>query len=110
MSTQPDTPVARGESAPGSLEPIEAQPRRFTTPSEYAEMDRRRQRVVLLAVRTLFLVMLVTVSLLPFVGTITEGQTEASFWFYAVPFFAMFVFGVGVVLIDAATSPAMMPA
>lgn len=77
--------------------------RRFASPSEQAEADRRRQRVVLLAVRMLFLVMLVTISLLPFVGTITETQTETTFWFYAIPFGATFLFGVAIVLIDAAT-------
>ena len=76
---------------------------RYTSPSEQAEADRRRQRVVLLAVRMLFLVMLVTVSLLPFVGTITETQTEGTFWMMLIPFGATFVFGVAVVLLDAAT-------
>lgn len=76
---------------------------RFLTPSEQAEADRRRHRFVLLAIRMLFLVMLVTVSLLPFVGTITENQTQTTFWMYAIPFGATFIFGVAVVLIDAAT-------
>ncbi len=58
---------------------------------------------MLLSIRMLFLVMLVTVSLLPFVGTITEDQTEGTFWMLLIPFGATFVFGVAIVLIDAAT-------
>lgn len=80
-----------------------AERRQYLTPSEQAEADRRRQRVILLAIRMLFLVMLVTVSLLPFVGTITETQSESTFLSYIIPFAATFVFGVAVVLIDAAT-------
>jgi uncharacterized protein YacL len=76
--------------------------RRFTPPSELAETERRRQRLFLLAVRTMFLVLLVTVSLLPFVGALTETQHEFSFWDYAIPFLATFAFGALVVLIDAA--------
>lgn len=77
-------------------------PRRFTAPSELMEFQRRRQRLVLLAIRTLFLVLLVTVSLLPFVGALTETQDEFSFWDYAIPFLCTFAFGAVVVLIDAA--------
>ena len=76
-------------------------PRRFAPPSELAEHDRRRQRLVLLAIRTLFLVLLVTVSLLPFVGAVTETE-EFSFWNYAIPFLATFAFGAVIVLLDTA--------
>src|SRR5690606_37467722 len=52
-------------------------------------------------IRTLFLVLLVTVSLLPFVGTLTESN-DFTFWDYLVAFFATFTFGTIVLLIDAA--------
>src|SRR5688572_26253959 len=62
-------------------------PRRMLAPSEVAEHDRRRQRLVLLSIRTLFLVLLVTVSLLPFVGALTEDRSqEFSVWNFALPF------------------------
>lgn len=99
MSEQPSTQLHMQESVT-AIEPARLH---YASPTERAEADRRRQRLVLLAIRMLFLVMLVTVSLLPFVGTITENQTEASFWLYAVPFGATFIFGIAVVLIDAAT-------
>jgi uncharacterized protein YacL len=77
--------------------------RRMIAPSELAEHDRRRQRLVLLAIRTLFLVLLVTVSLLPFVGELTEDQgQEFSVWNFALPFLATFIFGAVVVFLDAA--------
>ncbi|HVP73839.1 MAG TPA: TRAM domain-containing protein [Phycisphaerales bacterium] len=101
MNDQPSTEANSDEALP--VLPGVPERRRYTSPSEQAEADRRRQRIVLLAVRMLFLVMLVTVSLLPFVGTITGTQSEATFWSYVIPFGATFVFGVAVVLIDAAT-------
>src|SRR5262245_5209639 len=72
-------------------------------PSEEAEAQRRRQRLLLLGIRTLYLVLLVTVSLLPFVGTVTDTQNETSVWGYIIPFMGMFAFGAAVVLVDAAT-------
>jgi uncharacterized protein YacL len=105
MSEQPSTPNANsvaGDEA-SSIPTEITQRERYLNPSEQAEIDRRRERIILLAIRMLFLVMLVTVSLLPFVGTITEAQTEATFWSYLIPFGITFVFGVAVVLIDAST-------
>jgi uncharacterized protein YacL len=102
-AAQPVGMSSPGEDPPAPASPQRRERERYLTPSEQAELAQRRQRIVLLAVRMLFLVMLVTVSLLPFVGTITEGQTEARFWLYAIPFGVMFVFGVAVVVIDAAT-------
>ena len=77
--------------------------RRMLAPSEVAEHDRRRQRLVLLSIRTLFLVLLVTVSLLPFVGALTEDRSqEFNVWNFVLPFLATFAFGAVVVFIDAA--------
>jgi uncharacterized protein YacL len=77
--------------------------RRMLAPSEVAEHDRRRQRLVLLSIRTLFLVLLVTVSLLPFVGALTEDRSqEFNVWNFILPFLATFSFGAVVVFIDAA--------
>jgi hypothetical protein len=70
-------------------------------PSELLEQQRRRQRRALLAIRTLFLVLLVTVSLLPFVGTLTENQ-GFNFWDYIVAFLATFAFGAAVIFVDTA--------
>lgn len=94
MPSEPNTPA--------DDQPMDAtlRPRRFTPPSELAELERRRQRLFLLAIRMLFLVLLVTVSLLPFVGALSETPDEFSFWDYAVPFFITFGLGVTVVFID----------
>ncbi len=104
-STSNPAPVPNQVAGEDAHLPAAAAPRRerYLTPSEQAELEHRRERVLLLAVRMLFLVMLVTVSLLPFVGNITQAQTEENFWRYVIPFGAMFIFGVSVVFIDAAT-------
>ena len=99
----PQSSPALEEAVPQPLAAADIRSQHFASPSEQLEADRRRQRFVLLAVRMLFLVMLVTVSLLPFVGNVTENQTEEGFWFYIVPFGLIFIFGVAVVLLDAAT-------
>src|SRR5262245_13439484 len=76
--------------------------RRYASPSEQWEQERRRQRLLMLAVRTLFLVLLVTASLLPFVGSVSEIEGDFSFWDYAIPFLGTFLFGAIVVAIDVA--------
>src|SRR5947207_511468 len=78
-------------------------PRRYAGLTDEVEALKRRQRLLLLGVRTLYLVLLVSVALLPFVGTLTDTQAEVSVWGYVVPFLAMFMCGALVVIIDAAT-------
>lgn len=95
QNSSPEPPVDESFSQP----PLRR--RQAISPSDELEYERRRQRLVLLAIRTLFLVLLVTVSLLPFVGELTETE-EFSFWDYIVPFVGTFLFGAIVVLIDAA--------
>lgn len=57
-----------------------------------------------MAIRTIFLALMVTVPLLPFVGTLSKvDQEEFSFWDYMSPVLTTFVFGAVVLLIDAAT-------
>lgn len=60
------------------------------------------QRLLLLTIRLLFLVLLVTVSLLPFVGQISEMES-ATLGTYIVPFILTLAFGIAVILIDVAT-------
>ncbi len=96
MPAQPATP--RDEP------PVETalRPRRVAAPSDLMEIKRRRQRLVLLALRTLFLVLLVTVSLLPFVGALTDTQEEFKIGHFVIPVLATFAFGTVVLLADAA--------
>lgn len=89
--TQPEQPIEHA-----------LRPRRVASPSELLESQRRRQRLVLLVIRTLFLVLLVTVSLLPFVGSLTEPVEDFTIWQFVVPVLATFAFGAVVLLIDAA--------
>jgi len=65
--------------------------------------DSQAQRVLLLAIRLLFLVILVTVALLPFVGTISDQAGQRGFGTYIIPFLATLIFGIIVVAIDVAT-------
>jgi len=71
-------------------------------PSEQAKTAERSQRLMLLAIRLLYLVLLVTFTLLPFVGALTE-QEESDPLEYAGVFVATFAFGVMVLVIDTAT-------
>ncbi|MCI0366336.1 MAG: PIN domain-containing protein [Phycisphaerales bacterium] len=78
--------------------------RRMVPPSELAEHERRRQRLILMAVRAIFLALMVTVPMLPFVGSLTRWEQEDfTFWDYIVPVMGTFLFGAVVLLIDAAT-------
>ncbi len=60
------------------------------------------QRFLLLIIRLLFLVLLVTVSLLPFVGQISDME-GATFGTYVLPFLLTLAFGIAIVLLDVAT-------
>lgn len=82
-----------------------AAPRRGSVlPSERVRAAERSGRTMLLAVRLLYMVLLVTVTLLPFVGTLTDkNQLEFGFADYAGAFIATFVFGAAVLAIDAFT-------
>jgi hypothetical protein len=73
--------------------------RRYLSPSEQTELARRRHRLMMLLIRTLFLVLLVTVTLLPFVGALTETE-EFTIWDYVIPIVLMFAYGAVVVTID----------
>lgn len=78
--------------------------RRLLAPSDMAESQRQRQRIILMAVRAIFLALMVTVPLLPFVGALTRWEQEAfGFWDYMIPVIATFVLGAVVLLLDAAT-------
>jgi uncharacterized protein YacL len=72
------------------------------SPSERTRHAERAQRRMLLAVRLLYMVLLVTVALLPFVGSVTS-DAEFTFADYAGAFSATFLFGAGVLFIDAIT-------
>lgn len=75
---------------------------RTLSPSAIAEHQSRRQRQVMLVIRMLFLVLVVTVSLLPFVGQIEDAGYEFTVWDYIIASLATFAFGVVIVLIDIA--------
>jgi uncharacterized protein YacL len=66
-------------------------------------IDDRGQRTLLLAMRLLFLVLLATVTLLPYVGNITAADEDVAFRDYAWTLLATFGFGTLILLIDAAT-------
>lgn len=72
------------------------------SPSEFARTRDRSHRTMLLAVRLVYMVLLVTMALLPFVGSVTN-DAEFGFSDYAPAFIATFVFGTAVLIIDAAT-------
>ena len=73
------------------------------TPQERELRQQRSHRFMLLVIRLLYMVLLVTISMLPFVGAISQ-QPEFEFAFedYAGVFVATFAFGAVVLLIDAA--------
>lgn len=95
----PDSPQAPiGEDSPSA-----AIPRLSTAlPSQRALKAERSHRAMLIAVRLLYMVMLVTMTLLPFVGTVTD-QARFSFADYAGAFIATFIFGTAVLILDALT-------
>ncbi len=76
---------------------------RLTTavPSERTRSAERSHRTMLLAVRLLYMVLLVTVTLLPFVGTVTKQKF--TFTDYRGAFVATFLFGTAVLVFDALT-------
>ncbi|MHC4992537.1 MAG: hypothetical protein ACYTGC_16315, partial [Planctomycetota bacterium] len=100
----PDDPVFH--SADQAADVDEASPPRLTEPPSVRQAQRRReQKLLLLTIRLLFIVLLVTVSLLPFVGTITDPDTQSapSVVDFLGPFLATLALGIVVVLVDNAT-------
>ena len=90
--TDPETPTPT---------PTPTRSRRFTTPSQLAERQERSQRLLLLTIRLLFLVLLVVVSLLPFVGTVTETQEQWDLIEFFGVGVATLAFGLVILIIDA---------
>jgi uncharacterized protein YacL len=83
---------------------VAVRPRRYAGFGDELEAQRRKQRFMLMAIRTVFLALMVTVPLLPFVGTLSTVDVEAfGFWDYMTPVLVTFVFGTVVLLIDAST-------
>jgi uncharacterized protein YacL len=103
MSDLPDQ-HAEG-AAPPQAESEPSATRMVEPPSVRAEQERRSQRILLLTIRLLFIVLLLTVSLLPFVGTITDPdvQSAPTFTDFLGPFLATVALGVVVILVDNAT-------
>lgn len=91
------------DSAPASV-PSSRRKRRGATRFDPAQAS-RAQRILLLAIRLLFLVILVTVSLLPFVGAVSDLTDEegGGFGTYIVPLILTLAFGLVVVVLDVAT-------
>ena len=75
---------------------------RSVSPSELARTADRAQRRMLLGVRLLYMVLLATVALLPFVGSITEDQ-DFRISDYIGVLVATFAFGALILMLDAAT-------
>ena len=72
-------------------------------PSALARREVRSHRLLLLALRLMYLVLLVTVTMLPLVGAITDAPEESGLLDYVLPFLMAFAFGVIILIIDAAT-------
>ncbi len=79
-----------------------AEPSISYSPTKHIKDAERSQKLMLLAVRLLYMVLLVTFTLLPFVGAITE-QRDFAISDYVGAFIATFALGVLVLIIDAAT-------
>ncbi len=94
--TESKSPKVKGSDLEGS-----GRETPFLSPSTRLEQERRGKRLLLLTLRLLFLVLLVTVSLLPFVGTLTKDQADFMFADYIGPLIATFAFGIVVLVIDA---------
>jgi len=95
-----DHPPTVGSLA-GPIPDIASLPRVKPEPRGLRLRHASPQRAMLLAIRLLYMVMLVTVTLLPFVGKLpnqTFGFTD-----YAGAFIATFIFGTAVLVIDALT-------
>ena len=98
-----DHPSSTDEEAssalPASAESIEL-------PSLMPQTQPRTERVMLRAIRLLFMVLLAVVTLLPFVGPVTDfqgssgNQQQFSIWEFFGLLGAVFVFGILVVMID----------
>ena len=90
------------ETAPGPTPiPEDAGPARLAvSPAERARLEERTQRAMLLGVRLLYMVLLVTIALLPFVGSVTD-EANIGFRDYWGSFLATFVFGAVVLVLDS---------
>jgi uncharacterized protein YacL len=82
--------------------PDDPAPERSSRRRDPAAVARQAQKRMLLAVRLIYMVLLVTIALLPFVGTVTDDATF-SFRDYAGAFLVTFLFGAAVLVVDALT-------
>jgi uncharacterized protein YacL len=95
-----DEPVINPES---DETPAPASPRQpMMAPSARAEKEESSQRLVMLSIRLLYLVLLMMITMLPFVGSITEG-VQYNRWVIGGVFLATFAAGVLVLIADART-------
>ncbi|MDY7107761.1 MAG: PIN/TRAM domain-containing protein [Planctomycetota bacterium] len=95
-----DEPRPRAQREEPTVPP--ERPRRSASPSQQARTADLAQRRMLLGVRLLYMVLLATVALLPFVGSITKDQ-EFRVTDYLGVLIATFAFGAAILMIDAAT-------
>jgi len=99
-----DAADADQSPAPQPIEiPESAHPSLAATPAALTEQRRQSIRLMLLCVRLMFLALLVTVSLLPFVRSFGESSSQFGFADYIGPFLATLVFGLLVLMIDVYT-------
>ncbi|MCH7849083.1 MAG: TRAM domain-containing protein [Planctomycetes bacterium] len=98
-----DQPTSADEHASAALP---AAPPSIELPSLIPPRQRSSEKVMLRAIRLLFMVLLAVVTLLPFVGPVTDfpgssgNQQQFSFLEFAGLLIAVFVFGVLVMMID----------
>jgi uncharacterized protein YacL len=99
---------ATAEGTGAQLSAIHSQSRPpAESPLNFLEQQKRSQRVLVLVLRLLFIVLLMTVSLLPFVGSITSTPQGDGVWFtrpqVLASFFSVLGFGVLILAVDALT-------
>lgn len=106
MTERSDNTPVNPTLEPGTDSPADTidRQRRWLTPSERVHQEERSHRLILLATRLVFMVLLVTVTLLPFVGRITETNNEVMRISNFLPTLIVMVgWGVLVLIIDAYT-------
>lgn len=89
-----------GDSQPTGAGAPQSRPARFEPPSVAAQHERRSRAVLLLGVRMLFLVLLLTATFLPFVGTLTR-QRPFTFSELFTVLAGTVLFGLVVIVIDS---------
>jgi len=76
----------------------------YRTLAEQDESRRRRHKMMMLTLRLLYLVLMVPLTMLPYVAALTDSSSaDFPVQAYIVTFVIVFTFGLGVIIVDAAT-------